>query len=881
MQVHSLLLVALTLSTGCAGPTPHPDGQQETPLENSLGMRMVPIPAGSFVRGNASAERARWDETPAAEVRITRDFLISAEEVTLEQFRTFRPDHPAPVDGGIHANAVSWHEAVAFCEWLSEREGRTYRLPTEAEWEYACRAGTTTEYSSGQTAPAHGLPNAWGVANMHTGVREWCSDVYAPYPRASAPFVDPVGPTHGPTRVVRGGLLDDRGRVHERTVFDSSSSRASMAPSFGPVGDSGAGDELVGDGSLRGVVGTWFASENFERAQGRDHMQRIDNNWVNDIARGSGWSARWRGSLRGPITGYVTITLNATTAAALRLDGETVIDAWAEGGEWTTTIPMVADQAYALELDYARRGTRFTELKAVWSWDGQPPQTIDERYLSYGARELELAIADGGVAAPGPGHHGIGFRVVAAEPAAGAPTAPTPPAISRGVAQDTELAVLGPDPSQPYFRKRHLLPMPPDNATAEAIDAAGFHPSFRGHNHSPALEVLPNGDLLMVVYTSWREYEPGVSFLATRLRHGADQWESPEPFLDLATVNDHASMLWTDWSTGTVWLFWGSPRLEGGFPFQWTKSSDNGVTWSEIEFPNFTTEIGSHSRQPINTALRDADGVIHVSSDGNGGQSLLWRSEDDGRTWQDLGGRTAGRHTTFALLNDDRTLLGLGGKNTDIDGYMPQSISTDGGRTWEVSTTPFPAQGSNQRPSVLRLASGRLVFAADYQHYRGQKPEAFADRGGSYVAFSDDDGASWTLRTLPGAQPHENREAHNGDPTLGYSAMRQAPNGTIHLIGTMTDPCLHFEFNEAWLDSGAALPIDDGTLMRNPVTSVDDVERLVEHYPDGTVRLVRHIGIAANGAPVRHGLELWHDPDGHVVRRRSYEYGVLVADVAE
>ena len=87
-------------------------------------------------------------------------------------------------------------------------------------------------------------------------------------------------------------------------------------------------------------------------------------------------------------------------------------------------------------------------------------------------------------------------------------------------------------PTQPYFRKRYLIPMPPDNATPEAIAAAGFPLSFRKHNHSPALEVCPNGDVLCVIYTSNFEYEPGTSLMAMRLRFGAEEWDFPTPIFD-------------------------------------------------------------------------------------------------------------------------------------------------------------------------------------------------------------------------------------------------------------------------------------------------------------------------------------------------------------
>ena len=373
-----------------------------------------------------------------------------------------------------------------------------------------------------------------------------------------------------------------------------------------------------------------------------------------------------------------------------------------------------------------------------------------------------------------PGRHSIGFRVVQAPTPETQPYTADMPLFSCGVKQETADAAArhGPDPEEPYFRKRYLLPTPPENCDRQTIDAAGLHPSFCGHNHSPALEVLPNGDVLLAIFTSWTEYEPDMSIMFTRLRFGADQWEMPSYWLDCPDTCDNCPLLWTEGAR--VHFFWAHTCGIGSCPFQWVTSSDSGASWSEVRFPRFATSIGPHSRQPINTAVRDGDGAIYIPSDGVGASSVLWVSKDDMSTWQDLGGRTGGRHTTFVLLRDGRTILGLGGKSSDIGGYMPKSISTDGGRTWEVSATPFPALGGNQRPCVLRLRSGRLFFCGDFQRIDGASPPTVTSRG-SFVALSADDGATWRIKKLAGTQQHENPSNHGGADTIGYSVARQAP----------------------------------------------------------------------------------------------------------
>ena len=206
--------------------------------------------------------------------------------------------------------------------------------------------------------------------------------------------------------------------------------------------------------------------------------------------------------------------------------------------------------------------------------------------------------------------------------------------------------------------------------------------------------------------------------IACRLRFGADVWDMPSFFLDFADANDHAPMLTAD--NGTLRFYWGSNQLDSGFPFQTIASTDSGATWSVPQFPVFTTWIGGHSAQPITSAFRGPDNTMYVGSDAVNAESVLWSSKDDGKTWIDPGGRTNGRHTAFALLKDGR-LLGMGGKNSNIDGFMPKSISSDGGKTWDVQQDAVPGAGeqsaadaraAEERPPVLRRRSCRTTRAS-------------------------------------------------------------------------------------------------------------------------------------------------------------------------
>lgn len=296
MRMHISFILGLSLAaTASAQDRPEPAS-----TENSLGMRFVRIPAGEFLMGSEEStesyaesfpqyDRQRFlklaDEAPVHRVRITRAFYLGQHEVTVGQFRRFlqasgyRPESEADGTGGYGYNPdydpatsargdafegrhpryswrnpgfpqgddhpvvnVTWNDAAAMCKWLSETEGKTYRLPTEAEWEYAARAGTTTRYHSGDdpqsllkvanvfdassagywdkwsryalggsdgfafTSPVGSFkPNAFGLHDVHGNAWEWTADWHDDSYYARSPVDDPKGPEDGSVRVRRGG----------------------------------------------------------------------------------------------------------------------------------------------------------------------------------------------------------------------------------------------------------------------------------------------------------------------------------------------------------------------------------------------------------------------------------------------------------------------------------------------------------------------------------------------------------------------------------------------------------------------------------------------------------------------------------------------------
>lgn len=215
-----LLLIATFLFSGLYGQVER----------NSIGIDLVQIPSGYFWMGS-EGKGEDYDEAPMHKVIITTPFKMGVTEITNAQYEQFDPSHIRYRGKyGLSENDddaviyVNYNDAVDFCKWLSKREGKTYRLPTEAEWEYACRAGTYSLFYTGDYLPDSFLknqklyrdpvavslqvgqskPNSFGLYDMHGNVEEWCLDCYAPY-ISRGEQKDPIGGKEGLFRVTRGG----------------------------------------------------------------------------------------------------------------------------------------------------------------------------------------------------------------------------------------------------------------------------------------------------------------------------------------------------------------------------------------------------------------------------------------------------------------------------------------------------------------------------------------------------------------------------------------------------------------------------------------------------------------------------------------------------
>ena len=210
-------------------------------LPQDVKLEMVYCPAGTFMMGSPEDELGRYDDETQHEVTLTESFWIGKTPITQVQYKAITGENPAEKDYGVGDNNpiynVSWHDCVAFCEKLNQLKiapsGYRFALPTEAQWEYACRAGTTTALNNGKpiisedgecpnldevgwylenadydTRPVgEKQPNAWGIYDMHGNIWEWCADWYGDYPAGAV--TNPMGPETGEYCVLRGGSWYD------------------------------------------------------------------------------------------------------------------------------------------------------------------------------------------------------------------------------------------------------------------------------------------------------------------------------------------------------------------------------------------------------------------------------------------------------------------------------------------------------------------------------------------------------------------------------------------------------------------------------------------------------------------------------------------------
>ncbi|MDR3401191.1 MAG: SUMF1/EgtB/PvdO family nonheme iron enzyme [Chthoniobacter sp.] len=657
-------------------------GEEPKEIINSIGMKLERVEPGSFTMGQDGpaadyqttrhAERcdqADWDERPAHRVKITTPLYFGSTEVTNAQYRQFKPGRNPKDQDDEAAIFVSWNDATKFCEWLSAKEGKTYRLPTEAEWEYACRAGTTTLFNIGDRLPdgfqkwkfndkflkrffpktmkypseyrdwpaeaplrvGQTPANAWGLFDMHGNVEEWCLDWYGPFEAGEQ--VDPVGRVDGDFRVTRGGSHSD-----------------------------------------------------------------------------------------------------------------------------------------------------FTRMLRSANRSGRLPGTANDE---------------------------IGFRVVLGERPTTTPLpVPPPPLNARDVSQAVP-AKVEPVSKSFFSGPTRFVKVPPNLAG----------PMFSNHNHSPAIAECPNGDLLAVWFSCGDEGGPELAVLASRLRHGATDWDEASPFWDGPDINDHVPKLWFD---GEKTLFFFAKGHAGD---AMRTSTDSGATWSKAHILQPEAEIG-------NMPTRTREGFLLLPLDGNRLGTSLSISRDGGQTWTaepsprkpdfSPGGesnRFCGIHNATVQLADGR-IMSFGRFDVVADqakfhGHTPISYSSDWGKTWRYEESSFPAISTVQRAVLIRLHEGPLLlcsFTDQLRDWKQRKGLAFKAAGGTeftgyglFAAVSFDEGKTWPVqrlitpggpeRTVSGVDKNEFTLSDTMAEPSGYLSVCQTRDDLIQLISSKN----HYVFNLAWL----------------------------------------------------------------------------------
>jgi hypothetical protein len=199
-------------------------------------------------------------------------------------------------------------------------------------------------------------------------------------------------------------------------------------------------------------------------------------------------------------------------------------------------------------------------------------------------------------------------------------------------------------------------------------------------------------------------------------------------------------------------------------------------------------------------------------------------------------------------VGKDGALIGFGGKNTELEGFMPKAVSRDGGKTYVVSKTPFKPLGSGQRPSVIRLVSGRLFFVADLFDKKKLGPTG----AGAFVALSDDDGETWQKRQLPGVV------------TVGYTTATQTPNGLIHIVTSKNQPDLGIELNETWVQQGGP---------EIPASPSRSVRAFRDTYASGRPRATWGAGIGVDGRYRLEGPQVFYFENGQKRWEATFQAG--------
>jgi sulfatase modifying factor 1 len=369
-------------------------------ITNTIGMTFNKIPAGTFTMGSPATETDRQDNETQHPVTITKPFYMQTTEVTQGQWKEVMGTEPWKGEQYVKegpnnaATYVSWDDAVAFCKKLSEKESKTYRLPTEAEWEYACRAGTETTWNFGDDEKALGdyawyrenawdigeayahqvglkKPNAFGLYDMHGNVFEWCHDYYGEDYYKQSPAKDPTGPTSGSSRVLRGGSWGLDSRV-TRSAFRLRSVAGVRSHHYGfrLVRDSKA----VRDAAITAAIG----KGDWETVLALDP----DNEAGTQLKAAAVAAALAKGDWKA------VLALDATNSEGLRLLAAAITAAIGKG-DWKTVLSLDPDNREGLQLKAAAEKAAILARAPITNTIGMKLNKIPAGTFTIGSPESE------------------------------------------------------------------------------------------------------------------------------------------------------------------------------------------------------------------------------------------------------------------------------------------------------------------------------------------------------------------------------------------------------------------------------------------------------------------------------------------------------------
>ena len=736
-----------------------------TVLDDSTGLQFVKIPKGDFLMGAdldpsyiVANEKKGWksifiqDEFPVRKIKLSSDFEISKYEVTNTQYEKFDPNHKVLRGSFMNISEldneavvyVSWEDANKYTQWLSENDTEyDYRLPTESEWEYVCRAGTKTAFNDGSNIDIYknnpfpaseieskhykfpypftwsngcrkwvtwtpeecvgvddvypsktqikdtdltvgmGKPNNFGVYDMHGNVEEWVSDWYGVYDINDK--LNPIGPVTGDFKVTRGGS-------HNNHVQHARSSNRMAAA----INDK---NYFVGFRVVRTLK---------ENDANRKHGEIFKRNWSNNV----------------------------------------------------------------------------TQKDFNWKKDSEEPHFSMESLF-----ELVPKLEDGS-------HYG----------------------------SLEQLRQFGFDGSN----NKPLLTGP-----------------LYTHNHSPTIAWCPNGDIFLSWFTGESEVGPELSLVASRgvrSQNGKIKWTYPSEFLKAADRNMHSSNIIIDkygvlHQMSSIGVAGRWDKLALGY----RKSSDNGATWSPVkmilELDHGFTDGCSMQGNMFEKSNGDLVFIVDDKGDGTSNTGSIVISSDGGNNWYRKGHssttpdtlRIAGLHSAAIEISDingdkKNDLLAIARDNgAYFGGKAPQSISIDGGDTWQRSASVFPSIMGEQRFFLLRLPYSKKLdgkqpiifvgFAND--GIEGRNSEGKLDYiHGLYASLSYDEGKTWprehrkVLSDIKGVDekmievaPWQKKNVFKKEKSLdiGYLSAVQSPDGLIYV----TDGKLIFTFNTSWVNQNS------------------------------------------------------------------------------